>query len=636
MNTQANQPTPQKHSFQAEVKQVLDIVIHSLYTHKEIFVRELISNAADALEKIRHEKLVNKSIADPGLALEIDIDIDEDAKTITITDAGIGMTEEEVKENLGAIAHSGTKKYLEALKEASSGGAVELIGQFGVGFYSSFMVAKTVTVETRSFHPDAQGILWTSEGEGEYTLEHKDDLKRGSKITLSLRDDAHEYASADTIKKTVQKYSNFVPFPIKINGEAVNTIQAIWTRNKNEITDEEYTEFYKFIGNAHDEPAFHLHFSVDVPIMLNALLFAPKTNIEQFGFGKMDPGVNLYCRKVLIQQHSDVILPEWLRFVKGVIDSEDLPLNISRETLQDNALIRKLRKVVTSRFLKFLGETYKTDRKSYNEFWKTHGMFLKQGVIDDFDYRSDIAPLLMFESSLTESGEQISLQEYVDRMPTGQDRIFYISGPSRDTIQSGPYMEAFLKKNIEVLYLYEPIDDFVLNAVREFDKKQLVSADQGDLDLPDSPETDETPKPEETLSKDDSDILCGWMKGILGEKVTAVRKSSRLVGSPAMIVCSDSQMNASMQRVMQSINKGMPSMGANSLEINPTHPILLQVSKLKHEGADEDFLKSAVEHIYENAMVDAGLIADPRIMVKRNYDILAKALGAKKETSSDD
>lgn len=618
----------QTHPFKAEVKQVLDIVIHSLYTHREIFVRELISNAADALEKVRHEKLVSESITDKDLPLEIHIDIDEDAKKITISDAGIGMTEEEIERNLGTIAHSGTREFLKQMQEAhSTSGDIQLIGQFGVGFYSAFMVAQEVTVESKSYKADSQGVFWMSKGDGEYELSAKEGLTRGTKITLALREDAQEYAKEETLKDVVKKYSNFVPFPIFINKNKVNTIQAIWTRNKNEITDEEYKEFYKFIANAHDEPIFHMHFSADVPLMVNALLFAPQTNMESYGFGKTDPGVNLYCRKVLIQQHSDVILPDWMRFVHGVIDSEDLPLNISRETLQDSALIRKLSKVITSRFLKFLGEQIKNNREKYDEFWKTFGAFLKQGAVDDFEYREEIAPLLMFESSTTEKGKTTILSEYISRLRTGQDKIYYLNGPSRSAIDSSPYMEAFRKNGVEVLYLYEPIDDFVLNGLREFEGKQLVSADQGDLDIPQTPDIEQPTEAKPELSKDESEILCGWMKGILGDRVSTVRDSKRLVDSPAMLVSGDSYMTASMQRVMQSVRKELPSFSKNALEINPKHPILLQLSLLKKQGKDEEFLKTIAESLFDNATIDAGLMSDPRSTVKRNYEILAKALG---------
>lgn len=627
MNETGHVQQPTVHSFQAEVKQVLDIVIHSLYTHREIFVRELISNAVDALEKVRYEKLSDQPIVDADAPLEIHIDVDESAKTITFSDTGIGMTEDEVNRNLGAIAHSGTKEFLQKIKESQSSG-VNLIGQFGVGFYSSFMVAERVTVETRSYRPDAIGIVWESDGSGEYTTLPKEGLKRGAKITLRLREDAHEFASAERLKEIVQKYSNFVPFPILIDGEKVNTVQAIWTKNKNQIQDEEYKEFYKFIANAFDEPLFYLHFSSDAPIQLNALLFVPSTNVEQFGFGKTDPGVNLYCRKVLIQQHSDAIFPDWLRFVKGVVDSEDLPLNISRETMQDNALVQKLRKAVTSRFVKFLADQLKNNRDGYIRFWKQFHLSIKEGIISDFDYRKELAPLLLFESSKTESGQYITLDEYISRMRLGQKDIYYLSGPSRELIQTSPYMETFLKKQIEVLYLYEPADDFVLNALQSYQDKKFQSVDQGDLELPDVGDRDEESEGER-LNRDDAEILAGWIKKVLGDRVDAVRPSKRLIDSPAMIVHTDSFMTASMQKVMQAVNKDFTGIGKKSLEINPSHPIMIRLNQLKRTRAmDDPLLSLAVETIYHNAMAAAGLVTDPRTLVQTNYELLQHTLAS--------
>jgi molecular chaperone HtpG len=346
--------------FQAEVKKLLDIVIHSLYTERDIFVRELVSNAADALEKFRHQSLSEEEVFDSHVPLEISIDVDNENHTLTITDTGIGMTLEELEANLGTIAHSGSNTFLSELAEAAKKD-VSLIGQFGVGFYSAFMAGKKVRVLSRSYVPDAEGYEWSSDGSGSYTLTPEEGLRRGTKIIVELKDDAHEFAEEEKIKQIIKQYSNFVPFPIKVKGETVNTVQALWTRNKNEIKEEEYTEFYKFIGNAFDDPRFRLHFTADAPLAINALLFVPKENIERLGFGRMKSGVNLYCQKVLIEQHSENILPEWLRFLKGVVDSEDLPLNISRQALQDSALVAKLKQVLTKRFLKFLGEQAKDD-----------------------------------------------------------------------------------------------------------------------------------------------------------------------------------------------------------------------------------------------------------------------------------
>lgn len=618
---------PQSRPFQAEVKQVLDIVIHSLYTHREIFVRELVSNAADALEKVRYEKVKSESIADPDLPLEIRIEVDEKAKNFTITDAGIGMTEEEAVRNLGTIAHSGTREFLQHVGQSPSQD-VNLIGKFGVGFYSSFMVAKKVTVRTRSFHPEAAGIEWQSDGSGEYSIQTVEGLPRGTRIELDLRENAEEYALIETVKRIVKEYSNFVPFPILINGEKVNTIQAIWTRGKNEISDEEYNEFYKFIAKAWDDPTFRLHFSVDAPLQINALLFTPTENMEKFGFGRMEPGVNLYCRRVLIQANCKEILPEWLRFVRGVVDSEDLPLNISRETFQDNALIRKLRKVLATRFLKFLGEQAKSDSEGYIKFWKTFNTFLKEGIATDHEYRDELLPLLRFESSKSEPGTLVSLEDYVGRMKLEQKSIYYLNASTREAIETGPYMETFKKRDIEVLYTYEPIDDFVMNHIHEYKEKKLVSGDQGDLDLPPTYEKEEEITGE-SLNRDQADSLTGWIQGVLGDRVTAVRPSKRLVDSPAIIVNQDAGMTVQMQRVMQAMNKDMPSMGRYSLEINTGHPIVIQLERRRQKNPDDPFLKVAVEQIYENAMAIAGVLTDSRTLLNRNYEILQRALGEK-------
>jgi len=621
-NTESN---TESREFQTEVKKLLNIVINSLYTERDIFLRELISNGADALEKYRHQSLLENEVFDKEASLEINISVNDKDHTLTITDSGIGMTREELAADLGTIAHSGSDSFIQNLTEAAKKD-VSLIGEFGVGFYSAFMAAKRVIVQSRSFRMDDEGHEWSSDGEGGYTISACPGLHRGTKIILELKDDAHDYANEETIKRIIKQYSNFVSFPIKVGGEKVNTVQAVWTRNKNEIKEEEYNEFYKFIGNAVDDPGFRLHFSADAPLSINALLFVPQENFERMGFGRVQPGVNLYCQKVLIEQHSETILPEWLRFVKGVIDSEDLPLNISRQALQDNALVAKIKKVVTKRFLKFLGEQAKADPEAYDDFWWNFGMFLKEGATTDFDHRDNIAKLMRFESSKAEKGKLVSLSEYIERMQEDQKDIYYINGPSREAIESGPYIETFKKRDIEIIFTTEPIDDFVFSHLGEFDGKKLVSADRADLHLPDEKEekADKAEASEEQpLDAKETEKLVEWIKGALADKVKEVLESKRLVNSPAIIVNPDQFMTSSMERIMRATNQDLQNFGNKNLEINTKHPLIKNLSALKEK--DELFAKDIVEQIYDNALIQAGLMVEPRTMVDRTYMILERA-----------
>ena len=616
------------HEFQAETKKLLDIVINSLYTERDIFIRELISNSSDALEKMRHESLTQDDVFDDHVPLEVSIDLDEEKHTLTITDTGIGMTSAELETNLGTIAHSGSGNFVAELAEAARKD-VNLIGQFGVGFYAAFMAGKKVTVQSRSWD-GSEGNEWISEGAGSFTISESPGLHRGTKIIIELKDDAHDYDKKWKVEGIIKQYSTFVPFPIKLEGDTVNTVQAIWTRSKNEITDEEYNDFYKFVGNASDEPHYRLHFSVDAPLAINAVLFAPKENFESMGFGRVEPGVNLYCQRVLIDQHSENILPEWLRFLKGVVDSEDLPLNISRQALQDNALVMKLRKVITKRFLKFLAEEAKRDSDYYLDFWNTFGIFIKEGVTSDYEFQKELAQLVRFESSRSEDGKPTSLADYVERMGEGQEEIYYINGPNRAAIEAGPYVEMFNKKDIEIIYTMEPIDDFVLNHLGEFDGKKLVSADRADLDLSKSGEDKETDEDKaEKLSDEASNDLVTWLKKTLDDKVADVIESKRLVDSPAMIVNPDGYMTSSMERIMAAsrMEKGLaPEASKKNLEINLASPLIKQLADLVK--SDESFASDVAEQIYDNAMIQAGLVVDPMVMVERNYKILNKAVGA--------
>ena len=611
--------------FQAETRKVLDIVINSLYTERDIFVRELVSNAADALEKYRHISLTEKPEFDAHVPLEITIDCDDKKHILTIADTGIGMTREELETNLGTIAHSGSGNFLEELAEAAKKD-VNLIGQFGVGFYSVFMVAKKVRVQTRSWD-GSEGHEWESDGGGSYTIRPCDGLHRGTRIIIELKDDAHEYANKFTIERIIKQYSTFVPFPVKVEGKTVNTVQAIWTRSKSEITDEEYTEFYKFIANGVDEPLFRLHFSADAPLAINALLYVPQENYETLGMGRMQPGVNLYCQRVLIDQHSENILPEWLRFLKGVVDSEDLPLNISRQSLQDNALVAKIRKVITKRFIKFLAEKATSDPEKYEKFWKTFGIFIKEGVTTDFEFQKDLGKLLRFESSATKPGELTSLDAYIERMQEGQDAIYFINGPSRAALENGPYTEMFKQRGIEIIYTLEPIDDFVLNHLGEYEGKKLVSADRADLRLPEPKDKESEPAAEQGEKLDDKTTreLCEFFKKTLGDRIKEVKASDRLVDSPAMIVNVDGYMTSSMERIMQAQGGELTMAGKKELEINPASPLMKKLAAVKEEKPE--LAADIALQIYDNAMIQAGLLVDSQEMVSRNYRILEQIGG---------
>jgi len=618
-----------KYEFQAETKKLLDIVINSLYTERDVFIRELISNAADALEKIRHESITANDVFDDELPLEITIDLDEKEKTLTITDTGIGMTEDELVNNLGVIAHSGSNTFFTELAEAVKKD-VNLIGQFGVGFYAAFMAGDRVRVQSRSWD-GSEGNEWASDGSGSFTITPVEGLRRGTKIIIDLKEDAVEYAQQWKVKSVIEKYSAFVPFPIKLAGEVVNTVQALWSRSKSEITDEEYNDFYKFIANASDEPSYRLHFSADAPLAINSLLFVPKENFEILGFGRVTPGVNLYCQRILIDQHSENILPEWLRFLKGVVDSEDLPLNISRQSLQDNALVAKIKKVVTKRFLKYLDEEAKKDEEKYLEFWKTFGIYLKEGVTSDYEFQKEIGKLLRFETSKSEDGKPVSLADYVLRMNPEQEEIYYINGPSRAAIEAGPYVEMFKKKDIEIVYTLDPIDDFVLSHLREFDGKKLVSADRADisLDKEDEKSEDEKAESKSGLEKEKLDELVSWLKEELKEDVADVIVSQRLVDAPAMIVNPDGYMSSSMERVLAASRRekgALPGMETSKkhLEINADNPLIARLAELKE--SDAGFAGDVARQIVDNAMIQAGLIVDPLKMVERNYKILDRAV----------
>ena len=606
-----------KHHFQAEVQQLLDIVINSLYTDKEIFIRELVSNAADALEKLRHTQLTQKSVLDPELELAINITTDEEKKTITITDHGIGMNRDELTQNLGTIAHSGSKKFINSLSDSDQK-ETSLIGQFGVGFYSAFMVSNDVKVFTRSWEKDSQPLSWASDGKSGYEIQEEKEQKRGTSILISLTDDHEEFSKEDRVKDILQSYSSFVPFPVLLNGERINTVEAIWMKPKSEITDEDYTEFYKFTAKAFDEPIYRMHFSADAPLMINSLVFVPKENPEKLGFGQVEPGVSLYCNKVLIDGTPKGLLPDWLRFLKGVIDSEDLPLNISRESMQDSALIKKLNRLITKRFIKFLERESTANNEIYETFYNQFRNFIKEGVITDTDHRDNLANLLRFETSIEEPGNLSSLDQYVTRMKEGQDKIYFQIAQDRSSIESAPYLEAFKARGLEVLFLYEAIDEYLVGQLTSFSEKELVSINRADLELDDI-ETEGDSLDEELASE-----LCEWIKETLGERIAEVRSSKRLVDSPAAALTPGGSMSPQMKQMMQQMNPDFSQSQSVEIEINPRHDLIKKLHEVRQSRSD--LAPMIAEQIVDNALLSAGLLDESKNMVNRVYDIMLKSL----------
>lgn len=612
----------EKYEFQAEVKQVLDIVVHSLYTDKEIFIRELISNASDATEKLRHTQLTEKSILQEDLALSIKVHSDSEKNVISIQDHGIGMTREELVENLGTIAHSGSKAFIKAIQESGEKNE-NLIGQFGVGFYSVFMVADSVDVYTRSWKTEGEALCWSSDGSGSYEIKEVEEaLDRGTKIVIHLKDSYKEFTEKTRLETVINNYSAFIQFPIQVNDEELKTMGALWLKNKKDISDEEYKEFYKFQSKAFDDPQFWLHFNADAPLEINALLFTPTENMEGFGFGRMEPGVSLYCKKVLIDEEPKNLIPEWLRFLRGVVDSSDLPLNISRESMQDSTLVQKLNKVLTKRYLKQLEEKANKEPEAYDAFWKRFGIFLKEGVTSDFTHREQLLNLLRFESTYTKEGETTSLSDYLSRAHDNQKEIYFLFGANRNAIEKSPYLEAFSTRKIEVLLTYEPIDEFVINHARSFKENNFVSADSAEIDLESISKADE---PEgEALDPESEKALCEYLKETLSD-IKEVSTSTRLINSPAMIVNSDTMMTAQMKKMMKAMQKtdGLADEASSiQLEVNSKHPLIKNLANLYK--SDSELSELIARQILDTAKISAGLIEDPSSLVERNYKIMEK------------
>ncbi|WP_165220063.1 molecular chaperone HtpG [Aquisphaera insulae] len=623
----------QEFTFQAEIKQLLHLLSHSLYQSKEIAVRELVSNASDALDKMRYIALTDDSQRDAG-TLEITIDPRESEKTLVIRDNGIGMTHDELVTNLGTIAHSGSGEFLKNLASQAKaqgegqGGSgkpdLSLIGQFGVGFYSAFMIADRVVVRTRSYREET-GWQWESEGLGSFSVSPAEGtLPRGTEIVLHLKDDTKDLATPFRIKEIIRRYSSFVPHPIKLaSGEVLNDQKPIWVEPKSQVTEEQYAKFYQHLTHHADEkPLWHVHLAADSPIQFRAVLFCPPMNMERFGFARLEHGLNLCAKRILVQSDCRELLPEYLRFVFGLVDSEDLPLNVSRETLQDNSVIRRIRTSLLKGVFDRLDRLAEEQPAEFLTFSNQFGIMLKEGAITDPANRERLAKLLRFGSTHSEDPEaRVSLDEYLRRMPEDQKRIYYLGGPDPGALRKSPNLEIFRRKGIEVLYLTEPVDEFVMNALGAYGGKTLTSIDADDLELPESAKDKvETPEgegePESKEAERGFTRVLDLFREAIGPRVREVRKSDRLTDSPCCLVNADGGFSVQMQRLMRMTNKDFPEM-SRIFEVNPKAPLIKRLCRLSGNAEHDAFIKQCGLQLWANALILEGTTPDPEDLVGR-------------------
>lgn len=619
------------YKFKAEVNQLLDILVHSLYTNKEIFLRELISNASDALDKVRFELTSGADVADKNLDLEININLDKDKKLLTISDTGIGMTRAEIIKNIGTIARSGSAEFLQQLaKDAEKKDVSNIIGKFGVGFYSVFMVAEEVVIKTKSYIKDEPAVEWRSGGMGSFKISELDEkIKRGTSIEVHLKEDAIEYTDKYRIESTIKNHSNFISFPIKVDKDKINTVAAIWREPKSSIKKKDYEEFYKFMTYDQEPPMDTIHVSIDAPVQFNSIMFIPKRTFDMFGISKEDIGLDLYVRSVLIQHKNSDLIPEYLGFLKGMVDSPDIPLNISRETLQENRVVMKISQTLVKQVLSFLEKKAKKDEKEYAEFWNAHGKIFKLGY-SDYVNQEKFSDLLRFDSTFNTDADQLtSLTAYVERAKEDQKEIYYLSGAGRDALLSDPHLEIFKRKGLEVILLYDPVDEFLMTGMGKYKTEYaFTSVEQADLSkLEKVEDVEKVESKVEKMSEGETAVfkkLMEKIKDILGDRVTEVRESKRLRDSASCLVNPDGDMTSQMHKMMQFMNKDV-SIPKKIFEINKDHPLTRNLLKIYKNDPKDPFISTTVEQLYESALLLEGYLNDPHKLVNRIQDILLKS-----------
>ncbi|WP_215767916.1 molecular chaperone HtpG [Haemophilus sp. SZY H8] len=616
--------------FQSEVKQLLQLMIHSLYSNKEIFLRELISNASDAADKLRFKALSNPALYEGDGDLRVRVSFDADKGTITISDNGIGMTREQVIDHLGTIAKSGTKEFLTALGQDQAKNS-QLIGQFGVGFYSAFIVADKVTVKTRAAGEEAdKAVLWESAGEGEYSVADIEKKSRGTDVILHLREDEKEFLNEWRLREIIGKYSDHIGLPVEMltkeyddegkecgeKWEKINKSDALWTRSKNDVSDEEYKEFYKHLSHDFADPVTWAHNKVEGNQAYTSLLYVPAKAPWDLFNREHKHGLKLYVQRVFIMDDAEQFMPNYLRFMRGLIDSNDLPLNVSREILQDNKITAALRKALTKRSLQMLEKLAKDDAEKYLQFWKEFGLVLKEGPAEDFANKETVAKLLRFASTHNDSSEQtVSLEDYISRMKEGQKAIYYITADSYVAAKNSPHLELFNKKGIEVLLLSDRIDEWMLSYLTEFDGKQLQSITKADLDLGDLAD-----KESETQKQQDEAFgsFIERVKNLLGERVKTVRLTHNLTDTPAVVSTDNDQMTTQMAKLFAAAGQPVPDV-KYTFELNPEHHLVKKVADITDETEFADW----VELLLEQAMLaERGSLENPAAFIKRINKLL--------------
>ncbi len=621
--TSNNGSSVQEFEYKAEMKQLLDLIVHSLYTHPEIFLRELISNASDALSKVRFSALTDQDLlegeGDPGIR----ITVDSKELTFVIEDNGIGMSEEELIANLGTVAKSGTLGFMQALKDQQQELDGNLIGQFGVGFYSVFMVTDEVTVETRSAKPGSEGYRWRSSGEGTYTIEKIEKAGRGTTISFRLKEESKEFAEEYRIEHIIKKYSNFVDFPITLGGRQINSVTALWQRSKSELKDEDLNEFYKFVANDFQDPLDYLHFSVEGMVSFKALLFLPKDAPPELLYRQSElenRGPQLYVKKVMIQHECRDLLPEYLRFLVGVVDTEDLSLNVSREIVQSSPVMAKIRQILTGKILGWFEDLAREQPEKFRTFYKAFGPIVKIGLNTDFTNRDKLIELLRFESTKTAPEEYVTLGEYVARMSPDQNEIYFHSGSSRSQLLAHPNLEYFQDRGIEVLLLSDPVDVFVIPSIHEYEKKPLKSIEKADIDFTKAAEKEGIePLPENLLQP-----VLGLFRDVLGERIEDVVESHRLVNSPVTLVSGKDALDSQMERMMKMMQADMPA-AKKILEVNTSHPIIRNLSGMYMANAANPLIGTVILQLYDAALLHEGGLDSTTEFLSRMNELIEAA-----------